>query len=159
MNGFMPYTSSFVGATGQYPINDYINSNMTDTSNYVLITSNVLNSNIYFNSNILNSNIYFNSNILQTQITKTSNLIHKDDTLNTIVKLTAQNAQYPFTGQPKEIRFHNVNGDYITKINPTGESFVHHPTTPALVYSSNHHLRHWRRMKLSSISRSSQSVT
>ena len=57
MNGFMPYTSSFIGATGQYPIYDYINSNITDTSNYVLITSNILNSNIYFNSNVLNSNM------------------------------------------------------------------------------------------------------
>jgi hypothetical protein len=155
----MPYTSSFVGATGQYPMYDYLNSNMTDTSIYVLSTSNVLNSNIYLSSNILNSSIYFNSNILQTQITKTSNLIHKVDSLNTIAKLTAQNPQYPFTGQPQEIRFHNINGDYITKINQTGESFVHHPTTPALVYSSDHHLRHWRRMKLSSISRLSQSVT
>jgi len=119
MNGFMPYTSSFIGATGQYPIYDYINSNITDTSNYVSISSNVL-----------NSNIYFNSNILQTQITKTSNLIYKDDDLNTIVKLTAQNPQYPLIGQPKEIRFQNVNGDYITKINQTGELFVYHPSAP-----------------------------
>jgi hypothetical protein len=130
MNGFMPYTSSFIGATGQYPIYDYINSNITDTSNYVLITSNILNSNIYFNSNVLNSNMYFNSNILQTQVTKTSNLIYKDDNLNTIVKLTAQNPQYPLIGQPKEIRFQNVNGDYITKINQTGELFVYHPLSP-----------------------------
>jgi hypothetical protein len=64
-------------------------------------------------------------------------LIHKDDSLNTVVKLTAQNPQYPFRGHPKEIRFHNVSGDYITKINQTGELFVHHPTTPALVYSSD----------------------
>ena len=116
MNGFMPYTSSFIGATGQYPIYDYINSNITNTSNYVLLTS-----------NHLDSDMFLNSNILQTQIYGTSNLIYKDDNKNTIVKITAQNPYYPLTGEPKEMRFQNVNGDYITKITQTGESFVYHP--------------------------------
>jgi hypothetical protein len=119
MNGFMPYTSSFIGATGQYPIYDYINSNITNTSNYVLITS-----------NHLDSDMFLNSNILQTQIYGTSNLIYKDDNKNTIVKITAQNPYYPLTGEPKEMRFQNVNGDYITKITQTGELFVYHPSTP-----------------------------
>ena len=75
------------------------------------------------------THIYFNSNVLQTQIYNTSNLIYKDDNLNTIVKLTAQNPFYPL-GQSKEIQFQNINGDCITKINQTGELFVYHPLTP-----------------------------
>ena len=63
MNGYMPYTSSFVGATGQYPIYDYVNSNIYYTSNTLTV---------YSSNNVLET-----SNVLQTQITKTSNLIYK----------------------------------------------------------------------------------
>ena len=118
MNG-NPYTSSFIGATNSYPIYDFINSNITNASNYTFNTSNVLE---------LHS--FNTSNILQTQITATCNLIFKDDNLNTIVRISAQNPQYPLIGNPIEMRFQNVNNEYITKITQTGELFVYHPTTP-----------------------------
>ena len=118
MNG-NPYTTNFIGSTGLYPIQDYINSNISNTSNYVLNTS-----------NILELNIDNTSNILQTQITATSNLIYKDNDLNTIVRISAQNPLYPTSGNPVEMRFLNVNNEYLTKIIQTGELFVYHPLTP-----------------------------
>lgn len=118
MNG-NPYTTNFIGSTGLYPIQDYINSNISNTSNYVLNTS-----------NILELNIDNTSNILQTQITATSNLIYKDNDLNTIVRISAQNPSYPISGNPVEMRFLNVNNEYLTKIIQTGELFVYHPLTP-----------------------------
>ena len=45
MNG-NPYTSSFIGATNSYPIYDFINSNITNASNYTSNTSNILNKKI-----------------------------------------------------------------------------------------------------------------
>ena len=118
MNG-NPYTSSFIGATNSYPIYDFINSNITNASNYTFNTSNVLE---------LHS--FNTSNTLQTQITATCNLIFKDDNLNTIVRISAQNPQYPLIGNPIEMRFQNVNNEYITKITQTGELFVYHPSAP-----------------------------
>ena len=122
MNG-NPYTSSFIGATNQYPIYDYINSNIISTSNYTLDTSNILE---------LHSSNYTiaNSNILQTQITGTCNLVYKDNDCNTILRISAQNIYYPISGNPIEMRFQNVENKYITKITQTGELFVYHPTAP-----------------------------
>jgi len=118
MNG-NPYTSSFIGATNSYPIYDFINSNITNASNYTYNTSNVL------ELHSLNT-----SNTLQTQITATCNLIFKDNDCNTIVRISAQNVYYPISGNPVEMRFQNVENKYITKITQTGELFVYHPTAP-----------------------------
>ena len=118
MNG-IPYNSSWIGALGENSIYEYIKGIDHNSSNFTTSTSNIL------QNNIINT-----SNILQTQITNTCNLIYKDDDLNTIVRISAQNPYYPISGDPVEMRFTNVNGDYLTKINQTGELFVYHPATP-----------------------------
>ena len=115
MNGYYPSTN-FIGALGEYPIFDYIDSN---SSNFTTTTSNIL------QNNIINT-----SNDLQIQITDTCNLIYKDAEKNTIVRMTAQNPFYPFFGNPIETQFQNVNGECITKIIQTGELMVYHPLTP-----------------------------
>ena len=117
MNGYYQSTN-FIGALGEYPIYNYINSIDSNSSNFITITS-----------NILQNNIAYTSNFLQTQITNTCNLIYKDNNLNTIVCISAQNPFYPI-GDPVEMRFVNVNGNYLTKITQTGELFVYHPTAP-----------------------------
>ena len=117
MNG-IPYNSSWIGALGENSIYEYIKGIDGNTSNFVINSSNIL------QNNIINT-----SNILQTQITNTCNLIYKDDDLNTIVRISAQNPYYPI-GDPVEMRFTNVNGDYLTNITQTGELFVYHPAAP-----------------------------
>lgn len=129
MNAY-PYTANFVGATGEYPINEYINKVDINASNFTLLNSNIINTKIIDTSNILNTKIIDTSNILQDQIIATSNLIQRDENRNTIVRISAQNPQYPLIGDPIEMRFQNVNNEYITKIIQTGELFVYHPTTP-----------------------------
>jgi hypothetical protein len=114
-----PYTTNFIGATGEYPINEYINKVDVNASNLTLL-----------NSNILNLKIVDTSNILQDQITATSNLIQRDENRNTIIRISAQNPQYPLIGDPIEMRFQNVSNQYITKITQTGELFVYHPSAP-----------------------------
>ena len=118
MNG-NPYTSSWIGATAQYPIYEYANLLDSNQSNFVTNTS-----------NILEIHSAISSNNLQTQIQATCNLIYKDADRNTIVKISAQNPQYPLIGNPIEMQFQNVNGSYLTKIIQTGELYVYHPSTP-----------------------------
>jgi hypothetical protein len=99
-----------------------------------LITSNQLFEEILIYSNINSNNlsnlIIYNSNnlsnLLQPQITNTSNLIYKDENLNTIIHLTAQEPFFPVL-EGKEIRFNNVNGEYLTKINQEAQLEVYHP--------------------------------
>lgn len=121
--------SDYIGASGTYSITDYIDNTSNLLSSNIKTTSNILDTKINNTSNILDTNIYNTSNTLQTQITATSNLIFKDDDLNTIVKITAQNPTYPISGDPKEMRFLNVNDEYLTKIIQTGELFVYHPVS------------------------------
>ena len=128
MNAY-PYTTNFIGATGEYPINEYINKVEINSSNFTLLNSNILNTKIIDTSNILNTKIIDTSNILQGQITATSNLIYKDEDRNTIVKISAQNPEYPLIGNPVEMRFQNVNNEYLTKIIQTGELYVYHPVS------------------------------
>ena len=94
MNG-NPYTSSWIGATQQYPIYEYANLLDSNQSNFVTKTSNILHNEIISTSNILeihsSNNIAIASNNLQTQITATCNLIYKDADRNTIVRISAQN--------------------------------------------------------------------
>ena len=118
MNG-NPYTANWIGATAQYPIYEYINKVGSNSSNFTINTS-----------NIIENHLYNTSNILQTQITETSNLIHKDENSNTIIRITAQNPYYPISGDPVELYFKNVNGDTKTKINQDGELMVYHPSAP-----------------------------
>ena len=129
MNG-NPYTSSWIGATQQYPIYEYANLLDSNQSNFVTTTSNVLANQIISTSNILQNNIAIASNNLQTQVTATCNLIYKDADRNTIVRISAQNPQYPLIGNSIEMQFHNVNGSYLTKIIQTGELYVYHPAGP-----------------------------
>ena len=91
-------------------------------------------------SNTLETHLFDTSNILQTQITATSNLIHRDEILNTIIRITAQDSLYPLPGHnPVEIFFQNVNGDIKTKITQSGELMVYHPAAPlpAVNFSSS----------------------
>jgi hypothetical protein len=118
MNG-NPYTANWIGATAQYPIYEYINKVGSNSSNFTINTS-----------NIIENHLYNTSNILQTQIKETSNLIHKDENSNTIIRITAQNPFYPISGDPIELYFKNVNGDTKTKINQDGELMVYHPSAP-----------------------------
>jgi hypothetical protein len=118
MNG-NPYTANWIGATAQYPIYEYINKVGSNSSNFTINTS-----------NIIENHLYNTSNILQTQIKETSNLIHKDENSNTIIRITAQNPFYPISGDPVELYFKNVNGDTKTKINQDGELMVYHPSAP-----------------------------
>jgi len=118
MNG-NPYTANWIGATAQYPIYEYINKVGSNSSNFTINTS-----------NIIENHLYNTSNILQTQIKETSNLIHKDENSNTIIRITAQNPYYPISGDPIELYFKNVNGDTKTKINQDGELMVYHPSAP-----------------------------
>ena len=118
MNG-NPYTANWIGATAQYPIYEYINKVGSNSSNFTINTS-----------NIIENHLYNTSNILQTQIKETSNLIHKDENSNTIIRITAQNPFYPNSGDPVELYFKNVNGDTKTKINQDGELMVYHPSAP-----------------------------
>ena len=143
MNG-NPYTSSWIGATQQYPIYEYANLLDSNQSNFVTITSNILHNEIISTSNILHNEIISTSNILeihssnnisiasnnlQTQINATCNLIYKDVDRNTIVRISAQNPQYPLIGNSVEMQFQNVNGNYLTKIIQTGELYVYHPVS------------------------------
>jgi len=96
-----------------------------------LLTSNQLYNEILFNSNI-NSNftIYSSnalSNFIQPQLDERSNLIYRDNDLNTIVKLTSKNPFYPAYGAQKELRFHNADNEYKTKLNQKGEIEIYHP--------------------------------
>ena len=118
MNG-NPFTANWIGATGEYPIYDRIKAAESVSSNFTI-----------YNSNILETHLKDTSNILQTQITATSNLIYKDDNLNTIVRITAQNPFYPLSGDPVEMLFENVNNVVKTKINQDGELMVYHPLAP-----------------------------
>ena len=100
MNG-NPYSPSWIGATGQYPIYDYVNQVASEVS------SNSSNFTI-FNSNILETHLANTSNILQTQIIATSDIIHTDNNSNVIIRLVAQNPNYhnyPLTEKPKEMLF------------------------------------------------------
>jgi hypothetical protein len=130
MNG-NPYTSSWIGATQQYPIYEYANLLDSNQSNFVTKTSNILHNEIVSTSNILeihsSNNIAIASNNLQIQINATCNLIYKDADRNTIVRISAQNPQYPLIGNSVEMQFQNVNGNYLTKIIQTGELYVYHP--------------------------------
>ena len=118
MNG-NPYTANWIGATGEYPIYEKIKEVGSNSSNFTIL-----------NSNILETHLINKSNILQTQITATSNLIHKDNNSNTIVRISAKNPFYPAYGDPVEMLFQNVDGDCLTKINQDGELMVYHPPAP-----------------------------
>ena len=123
MNG-NPYSPSWIGATGQYPIYDYVNQVASEVS------SNSSNFTIS-NSNILETHLAHSSNILQTQITATGNLIYKDENRNTVIKITAQDSLYPLPGHdPVEMYFQTLNGSYNTKITQSGELMVYHPAAP-----------------------------
>ena len=119
MNG-NPYSPSWIGATGQYPIYDYVNVVSSNSSNFTIS-----------NSNILETHLANTSNILQTQITATGNLIYKDEYRNTVIKITAQDSLYPLPGHdPVEMYFQTLNGSYNTKITKSGELMVYHPAAP-----------------------------
>ena len=125
MNG-NPYSPSWIGATGQYPIYDYVNQVASEVS------SNSSNFTIS-NSNILETHLANTSNILQTQITATSDIIHTDNNSNVIIRLVAQNPNYhnyPLTETPKEMLFETTEGEVKTKITQDGELMVYHPLTP-----------------------------
>jgi len=107
MNG-NPYSPSWIGATGQYPIYDYVNVVGSNSSNFTI-----------FNSNILETHLANTSNILQTQITATSDIIHTDNNSNVIIRLVAQNPNYhnyPLTETPIEMLFETTEGEVETKI-------------------------------------------
>ena len=75
MNG-NPYSSHWIGAKGEYPIYDYINEVSSNSSNFTIL-----------NSNILETHLYDTSESLQLQINKISNLIHIDENSNVIIKM------------------------------------------------------------------------
>ena len=54
---------------------------ITNTSNYVLNTSNILYNHIVINSNLLNNRIINNSNVLNTRIFDTSNFLYHTSNL------------------------------------------------------------------------------
>ena len=97
MNGSFPYTSSWIGSLGEYPIYEYIKNSESTSSNFTINTSNTL----------------------ETQITNTSKLIYKDNSSNTVINITAQNPFYllhPLTETPIEIYFKTFDGSIKTKI-------------------------------------------
>jgi len=122
MNGSFPYTSSWIGSLGEYSIYEYLNQISKNSSNY---TSNT--------SNTLETHLYNTSNILQAQITATGNIIHTDSNSNVIVRLIAQNPNYPYyplTETPIEMLFQTTEGEVKTKITQSGELMVYHPAGP-----------------------------
>jgi hypothetical protein len=128
MNG-NPYSSHWIGATGEYPIYDYVNVVSLNSSNFTLSNSNILETHLTNTSNILQTQITASSNI----ITATSNIIHTDKDSNVIIRLVAQNPYYPLyplTEKPIEMLFQTTDGDVITKITQDGELMVYHPLTP-----------------------------
>ena len=56
MNG-MPYTPSYIGALGEYPIYEYVNILDSNQSNFTITTSNVLEQGSYSRDIILQNNI------------------------------------------------------------------------------------------------------
>ena len=121
MNG-NPYSSHWIGATGEYPIFDYVNLISSNSSNFTIL-----------NSNILETHLYDTRESLQLQINKTSNLIYTDNNSNVIIKLIAQNPNYqyyPLTETPIEMLFTTTEGEVKTKINQDGELMVYHPLAP-----------------------------
>ena len=121
MNG-NPYTSGWIGATGKYPIYDYVNLISSNSSNFTIL-----------NSNILETHLYDTSESLQLQINKISNLIHIDENSNVIIKMIQYNPNYiydPLFETPKDIFFETYEGEVKTKISQTGELMVYHPLTP-----------------------------
>ena len=121
----MPYTFGYIGATSQYSIYDYTYLIDSNSSNFVTTTSNILQNQIINTSNILEQHSLITENFLQNQITNTCNLIYKDGSLNTVVRISAQNPLHP-VGDSVDLRFQNVNGDCMTKITQTGELMVYH---------------------------------
>jgi hypothetical protein len=122
MNGSFPYTSSWIGSLGEYTIYEYLNQMSRNSSNY---TSNA--------SNLLETHLYNTSNILQTQITANHNIIHTDANSNVIIRLIAQNPNYPYyplTETPIEMLFQTTEGNVKTKITQDGELMVYHPLAP-----------------------------
>ena len=123
MNGSFPYTSSWIGSLGEYPIYEYIKNSESTSSNFTINTSNILES---YSSNYTSNT----SNIFQTQISNTSKLIYKDNSSNTIINITAKNQYYPIYGDAIELYFKPLEGNSITKINQNGELMVYHPAAP-----------------------------
>ena len=64
MNG-MPYSPSYIGALGEYPIYEYVNILDSNQSNFTITTSNVLNKKIDYTSNVLEYGSYSRDIILQ----------------------------------------------------------------------------------------------
>jgi hypothetical protein len=121
MNG-NPYSSHWIGAKGEYPIYDYVNEVGSNSSNFTIL-----------NSNILETHLTETADQLQIQINKTSNLIHIDENSNVIIKMIQYNPNYiydPLFETPKDIFFETYEGEVKTKISQTGELMVYHPPAP-----------------------------
>jgi hypothetical protein len=76
MNG-MPYSPSYIGALGEYPIYEYVNILDSNQSNFTITTSNVLNKKIDYTSNVLEYGSYSRDIILQNNIITLENNIKK----------------------------------------------------------------------------------
>ena len=76
MNG-MPYTPSYIGALGEYPIYEYVNILDSNQSNFTITTSNVLNKKIDYTSNVLEYSSYSRDIVLQNNIIPLENNIKK----------------------------------------------------------------------------------
>lgn len=145
----------YIGATGEHPINDYINITSNINYNYTSNSSNILNSNIIITSNILNSNIIItsNSNYNYTQLLKNELWDINSNNYNCIIKnKNYNNINHTYiinSNLNGEIRFSTLLSfsstndpinDYSVKIDTFGKLYFYHkfnllqPTFPAGFY-------------------------
>ena len=109
MNTVYPSTN-YIGATGNFPIFDFIDNTSNILSNYTRITSNNLND--YINN--------LSNELRDFQHSRSDKTIYKDydNNNNVVIVETDSNA---------EILFKNFNGDVKTKIDKNGTLYVYHP--------------------------------
>ena len=116
MNSIHPSTN-FIGATGNFPIYDFIDNTSNILSNYTRITSNNLHDYIYNLSNEISPVLF---DLRDFQHSRNDKIMYKDydNNNNVVIVETDSNA---------EILFKNFNGDVKTKIDKNGDIYVYHP--------------------------------
>ena len=103
MNNFEKYYYDYIGATGTYEINEYID-----------ITSNILNSNINITSNNLNNKINITSNFILNRYDK----LIKEETENNLINTYIYNSNVG-----GEIRFYVKNSGIFDINNASGQPY------------------------------------
>ena len=88
MNGSFPYTSSWIGSLGEYPIYNYIKNSESNSSNFTINTSNTLEIHLSNTSNILENHSSNYTNSLRYDVNKWINEVKEPITVPITTNLT-----------------------------------------------------------------------